>query len=131
MGTQKNEQREKLLHNLYMEVQKNPQENKTPEDRIQEIKTYLRKEPKEIAGKMTLQTTARREYADDTVLHLKTLSAEEIHLQLQHYQLTTKSRKLKINWTKVEMLTKHKPYLKQNPLPEPFDNIKIQKKEKY
>ena len=79
---------------------------------------------------MTFQTTDHQEYADDTILQLKTLNKEEIHLQLKHYQLTTKSRKLKINRDKVEMLTKHKPFLKQNPLPEPFNKIKIKKEGK-
>ena len=91
---------------------------------------YLQQEPQKIQGKLTLQVTDHQEYADDTILAFKTLKLQEMNLQLQHYKIVTESRKLLIQWKKVELLTMHKPYLKKNPFPEPYNEIKIKKKEK-
>ena len=53
-------------------------------------------------AKMTLRTTDHRDYDDDAIFYLKTLNMAEIHLQLQHYQPSAKTRELQIQWGKLK-----------------------------
>ena len=69
---------------------------------------YLEYPQPEPQGKITSIERSHQEYPDDTILLFNNADAKILTKQLNSYDTVTKSRKIIINWDKVEMLTKKK-----------------------
>ena len=73
-----------------------------------------------------MRETDHREYADDTILYLDTENSGKMILQLQHYQLLTQTRKLHIQWNKVEMMIRKLNTKLKKELPGTFSKIQYE-----
>ena len=108
---QTTEQHKKMITNTIQEIKNT--ENEAPEQCLDKIKNYTRQESPELKGETTLQETDRQEYDDDALLFFETNKIQEMQIPLQHYHVTPKSRELKTQWRKVELLTARKKLLEK------------------